>query len=119
MIELKRKRASYAVTEKGIKVQRCCASCMHKDYDDDGNRICRLLDRRVPGKNRCERWQMSEAMQRVGWNKGGIKKQSYLMSVLAFRQEEDAAIDNGMIIEEERLAVKELRREFGEVFEIR
>ena len=113
------KRASYAMTERGIKVKRCCASCMYKDYDDDGHRICLQLQRRVAGRNRCEDWQMSEAMKRAGWNKGCIKKRMYLMNVLDVRLEEDAAIDEGIIIEEERVPVRELRKEFGEVFEIK
>ena len=48
-----------------LKIKRCCASCRHKQIDENGKRTCRLIAIRVERRYRCPRWQMTEGLERL------------------------------------------------------
>ena len=53
----------------GVRVQKCCASCGHKDIEADGTRICVLMQLKVQQRFCCRKWQMSDGLKNAG--KGG------------------------------------------------
>ena len=46
-------------------IKRCCASCEHKEIDENGKRTCRLKAMRVERRYRCPRWQMTEGLEQL------------------------------------------------------
>jgi hypothetical protein len=46
-----------------IEVKECCASCQHRVVDDEGTRICQLMQLKVPQKFVCPKWKMSDALK--------------------------------------------------------
>ena len=57
-----------------IEVNKWCASCRFKDVDNEGNRICTLMQLKVPQTFHCQRWRMSDGLQNAGMSGGVIKK---------------------------------------------
>ena len=57
-----------------IRVGKWCASCGHKEVDNDGNRICCRMQLKVSQKFLCREWQMSEGLMNAGMSGGVIKK---------------------------------------------
>lgn len=47
-----------------LKIKRCCASCEHKEIDENGKRTCRLKAMRVERRYRCKEWQLSEGLRK-------------------------------------------------------
>ncbi len=52
-----------------IRVRKWCASCEHKEVDNEGTRICSGMMLKVPQDFICPKWQMSDGMKNAG--KGG------------------------------------------------
>ena len=44
------------------RIKQCCASCQHKMIDEDGTRICIMMQLKVEKKFRCRRWVMSDSL---------------------------------------------------------
>ena len=57
-----------------ICVKKWCASCRHKDVENDGTRICQLMQLKVAPAFVCPRWQMSDGLQNAGMSGGVVKK---------------------------------------------
>lgn len=57
-----------------ICVRKWCASCQHKEVDNDGNRICKKMLLKVAQQFVCSKWQMSDGLQNAGMSGGVIKK---------------------------------------------
>ena len=55
-------------------VRKCCASCRHRDVENDGTRICQLMQLKVAPAFVCPRWQMSDGLQNAGMSGGVVKK---------------------------------------------
>ena len=71
--------------KRGIKIKRCCASCKHKEIDDDGNRYCTLG---LKDHTACRKWRMTVALRNCGTPYGVIKNKAYLRYVLDIRDRE-------------------------------
>ena len=55
-----------------ISVKRCCASCQHRCIENDGSRICELVQLTVEQTFKCEQWQMSDGLKKAGLLSGGV-----------------------------------------------
>lgn len=55
-------------------VRKCCASCRHRDVENDGTRICQLMQLKVAPAFVCTKWQMSDGLQNAGMSGGVVKK---------------------------------------------
>ena len=44
------------------RIKRCCASCQHKEIDDEGTRICIMMQLKVEKRFRCPRWKLSDQL---------------------------------------------------------
>ena len=100
----------------GIEIRKCCLTCKNRCEDCENCQMCRLLGVKVAAKDLCSSWKMAECYQQVGRNKGKIKKKEYLMFVLAQREEEAEAIEQGILMEEDCKTAEELRAMFEEGF---
>ena len=70
----KEKRIISVRNVRGVKVKKCCASCAFKDYDAEGERICKMWGGvEVGAKDRCKLWQMSDGMKNAGRFKGVVR----------------------------------------------
>ena len=57
-----------------VGVGKCCASCQHKEIDNDGNRICTKMQLKVAQQFVCRKWRMNEGLRNAGMSGGVIKK---------------------------------------------
>lgn len=57
-----------------IKVRKWCASCQHKEVENDGTRVCTKMQLKVPQELVCQKWQMSDGLKNAGMSGGVIKK---------------------------------------------
>ena len=57
-----------------IKVRKWCASCQHKEVENDGSRVCAKMKLKVPQNLVCQKWQLSDGLQNAGMSGGVIKK---------------------------------------------
>lgn len=97
------------------KVKKCCASCQHRAIDNEGNRICALMNVIVKPDLLCMNWNLREGLDKAGLCRGTIKKKEYLMYAMMVRREEDVAIQNGTLHEEQRKTVEEIRSSYREI----
>ena len=55
-----------------IKVNKCCASCKHKESQNDGTRQCTKTGQMVEKKSVCPEWKMNDALRNAGLQKGAV-----------------------------------------------
>ena len=97
----------------GVEVQECCASCMCKDLTKlAASRFCLMHHKKVKPREWCEQWKMSEQLEAAGSSGGKVKKQAYLKYLLAIREEESLALQQGIRIPHK--SVEQIRKEFEE-----
>ncbi len=56
-----------------IEIKACCASCEHREVDEEGTRICELMQLRVNQGFVCPCWQLSSGLQNAGISGGKVK----------------------------------------------
>lgn len=104
----------------GIEIRKSCSTCMHRCEDDEGCQMCKLSGANVTGADLCSAWKMAEGYQQAGRKRGKIKKKEYLMFVQMQREQEDKAIEQGILFEEDCKTSEELRtlyeEEFGNIY---
>lgn len=61
------------VNDHYVRVKKWCASCEHREVDEEGTRICKLMQLRVKGDFVCPRWQLSSGLQNAGISGGKVK----------------------------------------------
>ena len=49
-----------------VHVRKWCASCEHKEIENDGTRVCQKMQLKVPQNFICPKWQMSKGLQNAG-----------------------------------------------------
>ena len=98
------------------KIKKCCASCQHKCIESDGTRVCAQMMLKVQQKFKCKQWQMSDGLKNAGKCNGKVKRKEYLIYVQEIRCAESDDIKNGIITEQERKTLKEIRQMFTEKF---
>ena len=57
----------------------------------------------------CDDWKAAQCFEQVGLNRGKVKRREYLMWVMEQRMQEDEDIEAGLLEEEDRRSVEELR----------
>lgn len=101
----------------GLRVKKCCASCIHKDVEEDGMRACSLIDEYVEPCHVCEQWAMDYNTSQAGVCRGRVHKKEYLMFALAIRLSEGVealrAKKRGENAPEPR-RIESIRREYEE-----
>ena len=111
---MKKMRITSVRNAYGVKVKKCCASCLHKCVDNDGTRICEKLELKVEQRFKCKQWEMAEGLKNVRRRQGKIKRLEYLLFVQDVRTEEQEAIDKGNMIPEEMSTLDSIRKRFEE-----
>ena len=56
----------------GQQVRQWCGSCRHKEIENDGTRVCQLMNIKVSQWMVCPRWQMGDGMKNAGLQNGGV-----------------------------------------------
>ena len=111
----------------GCKIKKCCASCQHKCIESDGTRVCASMMLKVQQKFKCKKWQMSDGLKNAGKCDGKVKRKEYLIYVQEIRSAERLRvgdgtsgmsddIQNGIITEQQRKTLEEIRKMFTEKF---
>ena len=100
----------------GCKIKKCCASCQHKDVANDGTKVCSLILEKVEQKSKCKKWKMVDSLKNAGKGGGKVKRKEYLIYVQEVRSSENDDIKYGIITEQERKTLGEIRRMFTEKF---
>lgn len=79
---------------KKTRIKECCASCRHKKVENDGSRVCQLMQIVVKQQMKCPKWDMAEGLANMGRSQDRIKRREYLMFVFEVRiQERDDTLD--------------------------
>lgn len=55
-----------------IRVKKICASCKHKEVNNDGTRVCQEMGLLVEQTFVCPKWQMSDGLKNAGLLSGGV-----------------------------------------------
>ena len=55
-----------------VRVRKWCASCKHKEVENDGTRVCAKMQLKVPKDFVCRQWQMSDGLKNAGLLAGGV-----------------------------------------------
>ena len=113
---MERKRITSLRNSRGIKIKRCCASCCYKEVDNDGRRVCQLMQLVVPIRFRCSNWALKATYLSAGNGGGRVKCREYLMYVRDKRLEEQVLIEQGVITPEQQISCRELRRKFNKEY---
>ena len=107
--------AEFIINTFHQQVKKCCASCQHRGIDNEGTRVCALMNIVVKPNFCCTNWNLREGLDRAGMWRGTIKKREYLIYAMMVRREEDYAIQNGTLTEEQRKTVEEIRCSYREM----
>lgn len=68
----KAKEIKMAKNLYGHQVRQWCGSCQHKEIENDGTRVCQLMNIKVSQRMVCPRWQMSDGLKNAGLQNGGV-----------------------------------------------
>lgn len=98
-----------------IEVKKCCASCEHRDILQDGTRVCKLMQIIRGQKDMCRQWEMSEGLKYAGRGFGRVRSKEYLDFVIAVRIEETYDIEDGLMLEEDRASLEDIRKRYNEL----
>ena len=83
MTEIKKGRTYNVRNRHGVKVRRCCASCARKTYDEDGNRVCGLMQVMVESRMKCKKWLIAAGLQKAGKGGGVVRLKGTAEIVIA------------------------------------
>ena len=72
---------------KKERIKKCCASCQYKMIENDGSRVCQLMQIVVKQQMKCPKWDMAEGLVNTGHSQGVIKRREYLMFVFEVRMQ--------------------------------
>ena len=68
---------------KKLIFKTCCCSCVHKQIQNDGSRLCELEGLLVESQHTCEQWEVNASMVKTeDRGMGKVKRHEYLMFVL-------------------------------------
>lgn len=104
--------APLAKNRCGIEFRKCCFTCKHRCPEADSKSTCAMLGVEVASTDLCRSWKVARCFEQVGMNKGRVKSKAYLMWVMEQRLQETRDIEAGLLDEEDRKSVEELREEF-------
>ena len=55
-----------------IEIKACCASCQHREIQNDGTRICSMVGLIVEQKFKSQHWEMADGLKAAGLQKGAV-----------------------------------------------
>ena len=94
-----------------IMVRKCCQSCAFKDLTRCAqSRFCIKQEIKVKKEHVCVNWEMNIQQRMAGYPRGRVKCREYLKYVMAVREDEALAIENGEAVIPK--TIKQLRTEF-------
>ena len=105
-----------------VKVARChevlrgCCSCKYRCVDTENGRTCMKTGMLVESSDVCPDWKMDRHFQKVGNCQGRFHSKAYQAYVMEQRLREDEGIELGVMEEEERKPIEEIRQEFMEKY---
>ena len=56
-----------------VRVKKWCASCEHREVDEEGTRICQKMQLKVTQKFVCPFWRLSSGLRNAGRNWGTVR----------------------------------------------
>ena len=56
----------------GVTIKKICASCKHKQCENDGSRICQKMNIKVMQNTHCRLWEMRDGLKNAGLQNGGV-----------------------------------------------
>ena len=68
----KAKEIKMAKNLYGHQVRQWCGSCGYKQVENDGTRVCQLMNIKVSQRMVCPRWQMSDGLKNARLQNGGV-----------------------------------------------
>ena len=60
------------VNDHYVRVKKWCASCQHREVQNDGTRICSKVGLIVEQKFKCSQWEMSDGLKIAGLQTGAV-----------------------------------------------
>ncbi|MBR1541297.1 MAG: hypothetical protein IJ628_01660 [Bacteroidaceae bacterium] len=112
MKKTKMRKEKSVKNARSVEIRKCCASCEHMSYDCDGRRMCKVLKRARKQKAVCTLWMMRQVLQKAGNSGGLVKTRHYLLYAMKVRLREEKAVSAGLITEQQRLSVEEIRSQY-------
>ena len=83
------KKVKFTTNPYGIEVRRWCASCRYRELTRAvTQRMCTLRKQIVSPCEVCPRWELSKALQTVGFSEGRVKRREYFIYFMRVREEE-------------------------------
>ena len=82
------KKVKTVLNPCGLRVKKCCASCINKLVDNDGMRLCPIHNLFVESGHVCKKWKMDYNTSQAGVCRGRVHQKEYLMFALAIRLDE-------------------------------
>lgn len=94
----------------GIMINKCCASCANRDFDDQERRYCKLTGKHVRGCSVCDDWSMCEGLTTLGCKRGKVQCREYQLHLMEVRTSELNAKSMGQ--EMTPVSVGSIRKDF-------
>ena len=93
-------------------MKKCCASCQHREIEENGCRLCTKMQIYVKQNDVCSNWRKSSGFKKGPMGK--VKRREYLMFVKVVRMVEMEAVEDGKLLPEDMASVDSLRKLFEE-----
>ena len=107
---------TFATNGYGIKIKKCCASCRHKCLTTYHRFCSQHGGQEVEQSDVCPEWKMNTCFEKTGRNPGEVKKKEYLQFVMVRRWTENNNIELGIMEDDDRQTLEEIRGEFVGIF---
>lgn len=105
------KKKDFTLNIFGVRIKKCCASCVWKDATRlQTRRRCTKQRKDVSPGHCCKHWDLNRHMMEVRKSVGNIKRREYQLYLLKIREEE---MRSGT--EAER-SIEEIRAEFERLY---
>lgn len=100
----------------GIKIKKCCGSCLLRQIKNEEGRICKLSGESVKGSFLCENWVMHHRLENAGMGGGNVKSLKYLNYYRErwLKQQEDLVAKR--ITADAFVSAADIRKEFNELY---
>ena len=106
----KQMKKQVAVNQCGVMINKCCASCKNRVFDDNEMRTCKLTGKHVRGNHVCNCWVMNKGLKCLGCHHGKVQRRDYQLYLLEVRASELEARARGFDVPP--ASVKSIQRDF-------
>ncbi len=97
------RQPEYVLSKYGIKIKKCCATCIHRHPESEARRICDAGEGLVRPSDVCSNYEIiQKIVNNAGKADGRIRKKDFLMYVLDYPRNHDMRREKSVddIIEE-------------------